>query len=74
MAKKKKKEEITEDCGCEDNINVIPCDDCDEILKVRVKNGYRLFVNGYIYIREQIVKLKKSDLVGQEFKVEVLNG
>lgn len=65
MAKRKKKK----DCGCDTHQKL---EKVNGAVTVKVKDGFRLFLGDKIYIRNDILKVDKSELKGQECKVEII--
>lgn len=82
MARKKKKE-IETDCGCEENVVLDSEVGTEEetieetqteikILTVRVKRGYRLFVDGKFYGYGNVVTVAADKIADQNQKYEVI--
>ena len=87
MAKRKKKNEIEETeitCPEGECVGETGCEDCntkktetqasegDVLVKVRVKHGYRLHVDGKFFNRDSILTVAKSKIADQSQKYEVL--
>ena len=81
MAKRKKKP-IEPDCGCEEKVEVDSevgtevetTEDAaqTEIITVRVKRGYRLFVDGKFYGYGHVLTVSSDKVADQTQKFEVI--